>query len=155
MANSTVGQYTIQDYIDTYRDLVISYDTLHLFEAAKFTPDASGADVGVIISDVVTSKYKKDLDEIVTTKKLTNEEQKKYKYNPWLLSYDLYNTTEYWFLLLELNHLYSAIEFTLDTVKVYGASLPRLIDAIMAKEKPFINSNESQVNEELNKLLNE
>lgn len=152
---STVGQYTIQDYIDTYRDQTVSYDTLHLYEAAKFNMDSSGVNYGVLPSDLVTNKYKKDLEEIVITKKYTAVEKIKYKYNPWLLSYDLYGTTEYWFMLLELNHLYSATEFTLDRVKVYKDNLPTLIDTILATERPFINENESELNNKINQYMDE
>lgn len=146
MAESATREASITDYIDDHKDLSISFDTLHLKEKAQFTEDSSGITEGILLGDSFVQKYKGDLDELVVEKTFTADEARKYMNNPWALSYDLYGSVEYWFLLLDLNNMYSAIEFTQKTINVYDASLPDVIDVILASEEDFINTNEAEIN---------
>lgn len=143
------GESSINDYIDDYRELDVSFDRMHLKEAVTFVPDSSGVTDGVILGETFIDKYKTDLKALVMTKTFTRDEIFKYKCNPWALSYDLYDSVEYWQMLLDLNDMFSATEFTRTTVKVYDGSLPEVLDAIMASEETFIDYNEDEVNEAL------
>lgn len=149
MAENGTGQSSISEYIDDYRELEISYDRIHLKEAVKFTPDSSGITDGIILGETFADKYRSDLENIVETKVFTRDEIFKYKCNPWRLSYDLYNSVEYWHMLLDLNDMVSATEFTRTTIKVYDDTLPDLINEIMMGEEVFIDNNEDEVNEKL------
>ena len=142
---ATIGQPTIQEYVDEYRDLVVSFDTMHLKELVTFTPDSSGVTEGILLGDSFIQKYRSDLEELITTKVYTKDEVSKYVNNPWALSYDLYGSVEYWFLLLDLNNIYSATEFTSRTVKVYDGSLPDVINTILAAEEAFIDVNNAEI----------
>ena len=122
---------TIEEFIEEYSNLDISYDKMHFKELDVF----DNGDKVILLSDSVLSKYRNDLDEIATTKEFTAREESKYFCNPQYLSYDLYGSTQYWHLLLELNNMYSAIEFTRNPIKVYNASLPRLVDTILSLEE--------------------
>lgn len=82
------------------------------------------------IGDNLASEYARFLSNIVTTKDMTDEEFRKYRCNPWRLSDDLYGTTEFWFMLLHLNEMYSATEFTRRKIKIYKAELPDRINDI-------------------------
>lgn len=144
MDNAT-GEALITDYIEAYRDLEISFDRLYLKEKATLSEDSSGINSAIVLGERYTDKYKSDLDDLITMKTFTREEVFKYKCNPWMLSFDLYGTTEFWFLLLDLNDMSSATEFTRTTIKVYDGSLPDVIDAIMANEELFIDNNESEL----------
>ena len=138
MSDMVRGSSQLKDYIDDYRDLSNSYQNLFFKEKNTFTMNNESEEV-ILLGSGILDKYKKDLDNIKVTKKLTYEEQRKYYCNPWYLSYDLYGTVEFWYLILEANNMYSAIEFTQDTIQVYDGSLPRIIDSILALEEEFIN----------------
>lgn len=143
--DNATGEALITDYIEAYRDLEISFDRLYLKEKATLSEDSSGINSAIVLGERYTDKYKSDLDDLITMKTFTREEVFKYKCNPWMLSFDLYGTTEFWFLLLDLNDMSSATEFTRTTIKVYDGSLPDVIDAIMANEELFIDNNESEL----------
>ena len=53
----------------------------------------------------------KSLDELLKAIDLYDDELSLYKYKPKKLSLDLYDTTELWSVLLELNNMYSVIDF--------------------------------------------
>ena len=141
MINDASNENTIKTYIQEYRNLDISYDTLHFLEKHDITENDNTSFSLIEVGDPIYSKYKTDLDEYITEKVLTQEEQRKYFYNPWALSKDLYGTTEFWHMLLELNNMYSAMEFTQEKIKVFTSSISSVIDSIMALEEDFINQN--------------
>lgn len=147
MAESAIRESSITDYIEDYRDLSISYDTMHLKEKESSTLDSSGISEMVLLGDSFIQKYKGDLEDLVLSKTFNREESRKYLNNPWVLSYDLYGSVEFWFLLLELNGMSSAIEFTRKTIKVYDQSLPTVIDTIIAAEEDFINLNAAELDD--------
>lgn len=146
LAETATSEAVISDYIEDYRDLSLSFDTMHLKENATFTEDSAGISDGTILGDSFIQKYKTDLEDLIMTKTFTKEESTKYMCNPWSLSYDLYGSVEFWFLLLDLNNMYSAIEFTQTTIQVYDGSLPTVIDTILSAEEEFIDNNTAEVN---------
>lgn len=147
MAENGIGQSSINEYIEDYRELEISYDRMHMKEAIEFTADSSGVTDGIILGENFIDKYKHDLKPLIQTKTFTKDEIFLYKCNPWKLSFDLYDSVEYWQLLLDLNNMYSASEFTLATVKVYDDTLPDVVNEILMSEEVFINTNEDEINE--------
>ena len=106
----------------------------------------------ILLSDSILEKYQADLDELVETKTFTSKEQHRYDCNPWALSYDLYGTVEFWHLLLELNGMYSITEFTRNTIKVYDASLPDVIGAILSLEEESIDQNNEEIEDQENEV---
>jgi hypothetical protein len=133
---------SVLNYIQEVQDQELSIQTLHFKE--KFT-DSDGSSM-ILLSDAITEKYKDDLAEIVYLKTFTPVEMKKYIYNPQLLSYDLYGTPEFWFLLLDLNALYSFSEFNLNPVKVYNSNLSSVLSKILNLEKETIDLNVEEIN---------
>lgn len=154
MTEKSTGQSSINDYIDDYRELEISFDRMHLKEVIEFTADSSGITNGIILGDNFIDKYKHDLKSLIQTKTFTKDEIFLYKCNPWKLSFDLYESVEYWQLLLDLNNMHSATEFTQTTVKVYDDTLPDVINEILMSEEVFINTNEDEVNEKFGVIVN-
>jgi hypothetical protein len=150
LAEVATGESNITDYIEDYRDLSLSFDTMHLKENATFTADSSGVTDGTLLGDSFIQKYRTDLEDLIMTKTFTKEESAKYMCNPWALSYDLYESVEFWFLLLDLNNMYSATEFTQTTIQIYDGSLPDVVDKILAAEEPFIDNNTAEVDGTLN-----
>ena len=90
-------------------------------------------------------KYMPELKAIKTTVTMTNEEYAKYKYNPKLLSYDIYGTTELWFLILEANELHASIQFDLKTIQLFNTSVVDKMVRILNLEREFIDYNEEEI----------
>ncbi len=138
-------EYTITDYIKTYNEDSISFSTLHLKEVNTL----SSSDKIVLLSDSILDKYDDVLKKYITTKTLTNEEYRKYQYNPKYLSYDLYGTTELWFLILHANQLYSITQFHINPIKIYTSDILKIIESILNLEKNIIDSNEDGITKAL------
>ena len=105
---------TIQELIDSVNDMEISYRNLHTNVYIKNKDDIIKIPYKSIIRE-----YLPYLQSSVVELKLSPEEVSKYRFKPKKLSYDLYGTTELWSALLELNQLYSIIEFNKEVYKVF------------------------------------
>ena len=100
---------TISELIESVKDKEISYRNLHTGVYIK-----KNDTIIKIPYKSIISAYMPFFKEAVVTAQLTREEIFKYKFKPKSLSYDLYGTTELWSALLELNGLYSTIDFNLE-----------------------------------------
>lgn len=134
-------EYTITEFASESKDLEISISTLHFKEAHTL----KNGNIIVLSNDSILEKYRKEFATYEVTRKLTDEEFRKYQYNPQLLSFDLYETTELWFLLLDLNNLYSLTQFDINPVKVYNAGIISLINTIINLEQDNIDQNENEI----------
>lgn len=105
---------TIQELIDSVNDMEISYRNLHTNIYIKNKDDVIKIPYKSIIRE-----YLPYLQSSVVELKFSPEEVSKYRFKPKKLSYDLYGTTELWSALLELNQLYSIIEFNKEVYKVF------------------------------------
>lgn len=99
---------SLQEQIQEARDWEISYKTLH--PEAILQDRHSGRNLLIPFSSL-TNKYKDFLATIITSTDLDEKDARKYLYNPKLLSYDIYETTEFWNDLLIINNCYSIFEF--------------------------------------------
>ena len=105
---------TIQELIDSVNDMEISYRNLHTNVYIKNKDDVIKIPYKSIIRE-----YLPYLQSSVVELKLSPEEVSKYRFKPKKLSYDLYGTTELLSSLLDLNRLYSIIEFNKEVYKVF------------------------------------
>lgn len=142
--DSALNENTIAQYIQDYRDTEITYDKLHFLESDSISDDKT-ANKLILISSSILDKYRSDLAEHIVEKIIGVKEQSRYFYNPWALSKDLYGTTEFWHVLLELNNMYSAMEFTQEKIKVYDGSFPYLVETILSLEEEEINQNNDEI----------
>ena len=87
------------------------------------------------------------MDEIMERRKIctfTKEEQLKYMYKPKLLSYDIYNSSEAYFIILAMNGMCNAKEFDLAEMKLnllMPTDMANYMSQIANVEKEFINLN--------------
>ena len=63
----------------------------------------------------VLDDYLYDLKKVSIHCKLSDEEKNKYRYKPRLLSYDIYKTTELYYIILAINDMWTEKQFTLDS----------------------------------------
>ena len=140
MAMMLGKETTMTSYIKEYKNEEASYDTLHLKEV--LVGDTSKM---VLANESIITKYEKCLEQYVTTYTFSQQEERKYFYNPKLLSFDLYDTTELWFMLLRLNEMYSTTQFNINPIKIYTTNVVGAIEAILDTEKEIIGANTDEI----------
>ena len=106
---------TIQELIDSVKDMEVSYRNLHTNIYIKNTDD----EIIKIPYKSLLREYRTYFEDLIVEVPLTPAEVVRYRFKPKLLSYDLYGTTELWANLLEINFCYSVVDFNFDKVKVY------------------------------------
>lgn len=151
MAERTSGEalYTLEEFIRLYEteDLKIS----DLFLQDVFPADNGNSNKKIILNDTaLTDKYLEELRPSVAKVSFNTQEYVKYKYNPKLLSYEVYGTTELWYLILRINELYTAADFDLRVVKMFDVSVLDKITRMMDLETPFMDLNADEVQAKLN-----
>ena len=78
---------------------------------------------------------------------LSDDEYKKYKYNPDLLAYDVYGSVQLDFVILLLNEIYDPKEFTNKTIRlVKNSALSLFLSTVYGKEQGWIKQNRSDNN---------
>jgi hypothetical protein len=63
------------------------------------------------INSIIIDSIAPYLRSITNSTIISEEKQKIYKCRPWKLSYDTYNVTDYWYLLLAVNNYVSVYDF--------------------------------------------
>ena len=139
-------EYTISNYIKSYKEESLSFPSLHL----KEVDSKINGDKIILLSDSILDKYSDVLNEYLSIKTLSDAEYNRYQYNPKLLSYDLYGTVELWFLLLYANQLYSVTQFNINPVKIYSSNIIRVLQSIINLEKATIDANVEEIKKGLN-----
>ena len=101
-ANSS-NIWTLSDFISEYSIEDLRIDAFYLqqvfWDKNKMTHKV------VVNENSIADKYANELEENKHIVELTTKEYYKYRYNPKLLSYDIYCNTELWFLILNANQL--------------------------------------------------
>ncbi len=134
-------EFTINEFIKEYNQETISYGTLHLKEIFE-KEDGS---LNVLSSESILNKYDEELKNAIVTLTLTDIEFSKFQYNPKFLSFELYETTELWFLILHANGLFYASQLNSNSIKVYNANITTIIDRILNLEKSIIDLNRGTI----------
>lgn len=115
---------TIQDYIAEFNNEEVVSSAFFLKQVFS---SANNRKMLLNFENLIV-KYMPELKNIKTKVTLSNPEYAKYKFNPKVLSYDIYGTTELWFLILEANELHSITEFNSNVIYLYN---PEIIDKLI------------------------
>ena len=141
--NETI--YPLDNFIHAYGAEDLRVDAFHLNEVF-FNP---GMKHKIIVNgDIISDKYDVELEENKRTITLSTKEYYKYRYNPKLLSYDIYGTTELWFFILMANELYSISEFNLRKLVLYDASIISKFNKMLELDQEFLEINSMEVMEQ-------
>lgn len=106
---------TIQELIESVNEMEISYRNLHTTVNVK-----NNNDVIKIPYKSIIREYLPFFNKTVIDVPLTDNDKYTYKYKPKKMSLDLYGTTELWSAILEINHMYSITDFTLEKpIKIF------------------------------------
>ena len=137
---------TIQSVIEEGLELKLTIKDL----AFKEIIENSSGEKFVVNMFNLYEKYYELLLEYATIVVLTDEEYRKYRYNPRLLSKDLYGTPELHYMLLRLNYVYSIINFDFREVRVFRTNINTLLNEIMVMESEDYIDNEMSILKKIN-----
>ncbi|MCM1214101.1 MAG: hypothetical protein NC548_06225 [Lachnospiraceae bacterium] len=137
---------TIEDFVREYNVETIRMDTVFLRQVFWERPMEHKM---VVTESAMIDKYLSEIENDKVSIALSTEEYYKYRYNPKRMAYDVYGTTELWFLIMAANELYSIIDFDLRTVKAYTTAIMPKVDRILNLEHEFKVINDDEVRTEL------
>ena len=122
----------MEEQIEYYKDLELNYEKLHTYACIH---DVVGEQKITVPYSSILNKYRHYLESEIITIDLTDDEYHTYKQAPKALSLYLYDTTQYWANLLEINNCISAMDFDMKTVRVYNPSTIReMVNEILILE---------------------
>ena len=144
-ANSS-NIWTLSDFISEYSIEDLRIDAFYLqqvfWDKNKMTHKV------VVNENSIADKYANELEENKHIVELTTKEYYKYRYNPKLLSYDIYGTTELWFFILMANELYSISEFDLRKVVLFDTAIITKLNRMLEMAAEFLEINSMEVKQE-------
>lgn len=138
--------WTLSDFISEYSIEDLRIDAFYLqqvfWDKNKMTHKV------VVNENSIADKYANELEENKHIVELTTKEYYKYRYNPKLLSYDIYGTTELWFFILMANELYSISEFDLRKVVLFDTAIITKLNRMLEMDAEFLEINSMEVKQE-------
>lgn len=134
MANS------IEDFIAAGEDsAIISYYNFSILQVEYSKDKTLRIDFTI---DNLINDYMDVLQEAAKKVKLTDAEKIKYFYNPDLLAYDIYGSTELDFVIMQMNGIIDPKDFDLPTLKlVYKSDLANIMNRIYSAESVYLTAN--------------
>lgn len=125
--------YTLEEFIESGVDDLVTYNNFSLLESI------SGIEIP---TENLIFDYMTEMKRASVTVKLTESEFQKYKYKPKLLAFDVYGTTECYFIIMALNNIIDVRDFTLKRLKMLEPSvIDELMGYIYEANINLINSN--------------
>ena len=141
MSDSTTTS-TLESFIN-YKNLDsnIYYKDLSIFEKSI---DGKS----VLLSYNILNDYRKEIFDFVIPITLTNEEFQKYQYQPKKLAYDLYGSTEYYYMILFINSMTNIKEFNRRRINLMRAKdMSSVLSAIYSSESEYIERTQQLISE--------
>lgn len=131
---------TIKKFIQNFQNDTVTIDKLQIknievYENRKL----------ILPWEDILKKYRGDLESHIQTITMTDQQQRRWMYNPKVMSYDLYGTTELWFTIVQLNEVYSTTQLNMNPIKAYSASILKVLSRIYALEKPLLDENMDEI----------
>ena len=134
-------QSTIEDTISTGNEITLSYINTSILSKLEIEDTNDTIDVPEYN---VCYDYLKELLVVADRIELSDAEFDKYKYRPDILSYDLYGTTTYEFIILALNQIISPKYFTKKKLYIIDSEyIEELIIDIYNAEQEYLTLNRS------------
>lgn len=123
---------TIEDQIEDETEESMGYRKLHKYVKIS---DVESKSLLVVPLTSITNEYRHFLEDHIVEVELDDEEYAFFRHNPQAVSNEVYETVQYWGLILELNHCKSRIDFDKRVIKVYDPdTFEEVVEEIMDKE---------------------
>ena len=114
------------------------------FALSEILSKIDGTDMCIGFHNILDD-YIDDIKKECKVLELNNSQFIKYRYKPWLLSYDIYGTSDLEFILLKVNNMISAKEFNRHKINILMPDALELINKIYNAEKKYINLNRNSL----------
>lgn len=135
--------YTVQDFINQGKSIEMTYYNTSLLE--KYTGDNIEIEYS---RDNIIYDYIEEMEFLSKDIVMTEEEFRKYRYNPQLLSYDVYGTTDLAFAILALNGTCNMKDFNNRKIKMlYKTDMFEVLSEIYNAESNTIKFNRAKLEE--------
>ena len=110
---------------------------------------------GQILEDynIFRDRYYKKLMSYTIDYVMTDEEYRRYKYRPKFLSAKLYETVDYWYILLMINNMYSCMDFNKRKIRVLTYEGTQYMRNVLMKEERDISLNKKKVQSDMKEYL--
>ncbi len=146
MASTTISEpqetYTLDQFISLRDADRITYVRYSILERSIEHPEM------VYAIENVVYNYLDIINELKKTVIVTQDQKIKYQYKPKLLSYDVYGSTESYFMILACNGMCNLKEFNLDELKFYALTpgdMASLMSSIYSAESRYLTMNRSNL----------
>ena len=144
MASNVTQTRTIQDMINLKDQDPLTYYSLSIL-AKSITDDGL-----LYSSDNIIYTYLEELNQVAEEVEMNDQEYIRYCYKPKLLAYDVYGSTELYFVLLALNGTCNVKDFNKRKFKAIKADvLLDLLNKIYNAEEEYIRYNRKNVGEDV------
>ena len=141
MSDSTTTS-TLESFIN-YKNLDsnVYYKDLSIFEKSI---DGKS----VLLSYNILNDYRKEIFDFIIPITLTDEEFQKYQYQPKKLAYDLYGSTEYYYMILFINSMTNIKEFNRRRINLMRAKdMSNVLSAIYSSESEYIERTQQLISQ--------
>lgn len=130
--------HTVEEFIESNTgSKSINYHNFSILQQEE----VSGETLQLLDMNIVDD-YIDELSSVCVNVQLSDKELMKYSYNPGLLAYDVYGSTELEFIILKLNGVIDPKDFNFPTIKLVEVSvLEDILSTIYSAENKFIKYN--------------
>ena len=133
--------YRLSDFIDLKDNDEFTYDKYALYMQSY------DGEHTIYSSDNAIYTYLEEMKQYAVDYTFTEEEYRKYKYRPKLLAYDVYGSTELYFVILALNDTCNIKDFTKRKVKMlHQSTLAEFLSQIYNVETNRLYLNRKSIN---------
>lgn len=125
--------YTVEEFIKAGQGVTLTYQNLSLINKLEDNIKFPFMNVfNTYVDDILNSA-------LIKMVKFTDDEYFKYQFRPKLLAYDIYGSTDAYFVILAINRILSPKDFTAKTIKMISKQdLNKLMSYIYNAEKDLI-----------------
>ena len=136
---------TVEEFVELGSSDDITYYNFSILE--KYRGEDDDASVEYSMSNIIYD-YMDEIMERAVTLELTDDDYAKYKYRPKLLAYDIYQTTELYFVIMAINGICSIKDFTKKKLKMlYTSDMIELLNQIYAAEEERLKYNRKNLDD--------
>ena len=143
LTNKVEETYTVEDFIELGKDI----DDIQYYKFTILSKASSDATNPIMYAEHnVIYDYEEEFKNLSEIVEMSDSEYNKYKYKPKLLAYDLYGSTELFFVILFINGMYSIKDFDKRVIKLIKKdAMSALLASIYNAEQNYISSNRSSI----------
>jgi len=128
---------TIDQLISAGKNVIITYNNLAILEKIQHM---------YLPVDNIIYTYIDELKKYIVPVKLTDMELVRYKYKPKLLAFDVYGSTDLYFVIMALNGIIDVRDFTMNTINMFKKEhMNILMSYIYNAEKTYLEQNRDEI----------